>query len=442
MTIYGKQEIIPAGEKIAIAEGEFVISRKALEREKSKLHCNRCGSRFSLREVLLPSGNLYCPQCVLYGRLTDRDQLVSIHREESDERPAKDQISCQWPGRLTNSQQRLADELVKCWADRQNALLWAVTGSGKTEMLFPLLERALNDGRKIALATPRIDVCRELYPRIAAAFTKAELLLRYGGSEDQWRKFDLLVCTTHQLLHFYQAFDLLIVDESDAFPYEGDPLLEFGTLQSLKPEGIRVCLSATPTERLVRTAEQEGWQILRLPQRYHRRPLVLPELVFLEGWRKLAEKPLPQLRFLLICQQLLKESRVLIFCPDISYMLVLEKMLQVKLSGCKITSVSAKDPLREEKILQMRNNHWDILLCTTVLERGVTFANVSVIVLGAEHDVFTKSVLVQIAGRVDRKGNRQNGRVVFCFQEQTSAIRKGIKEIRQMNRLAQEGCDL
>ncbi|MFS0836281.1 hypothetical protein [Paenibacillus sp. 1P03SA] len=40
-------------------------------------------------------------------------------------------------------------------------LIWAVTGAGKTEMIFPLLQYELAHGRKIAIATPRRDVVLE-----------------------------------------------------------------------------------------------------------------------------------------------------------------------------------------------------------------------------------------------------------------------------------------
>ena len=43
-----------------------------------------------------------------------------------------------------------------------------------------------------------------------------EIALLHGESEPYFRT-PLVVATTHQLLKFYHAFDLLIVDEVDAF---------------------------------------------------------------------------------------------------------------------------------------------------------------------------------------------------------------------------------
>lgn len=85
----------------------------------------------------------------------------------------------------------------------------------------------------------------------------------------------------------------------------------------------------------------------------------------------------------------------------------------------------------------MREQQYQILFTTTILERGVTFEKVSVIVMGANHPVYSKSALVQIAGRVDRKGAYNHGRVLFFFNQQTKDIRKACQEIKEMNQLAQ-----
>ncbi|EOH76276.1 competence protein ComFA [Enterococcus sp. DIV0970a] len=101
-----------------------------------------------------------------------------------------------------------------------------------------------------------------------------------------------------------------------------------------------------------------------------------------------------------------------------------------------LTSVSSQDQKRSEKVASARRQIYKVLFTTMILERGVTFENVSVIVLGANHPVFTKSALVQIAGRVDRKGTYTEGEVIFFYDQMTEAIRKALNEIKEMNQLA------
>ncbi|MNU00243.1 hypothetical protein D3C72_2433180 [compost metagenome] len=69
------------------------------------------------------------------------------------------------------------------------------------------------------LATPRKDVVLELAPRLAKAFGGRKVVALYGGSGERWEQGDITLATTHQLMRFYQAFDLVIIDELDAFPY-------------------------------------------------------------------------------------------------------------------------------------------------------------------------------------------------------------------------------
>ncbi|MFK4997169.1 hypothetical protein ACI2OX_04930 [Bacillus sp. N9] len=48
-----------------------------------------------------------------------------------------------------------------------------------------------------------------------------------------------------------------------------------------------------------------------------------------------------------------------------------------------------------------------------MLERGVTFPNIDVAVIGAEDDIFTEAALVQISGRVGRSSEFPNGTITF-----------------------------
>lgn len=118
----------------------------------------------------------------------------------------------------------------------------------------------------------------------------------------------------------------------------------------------------------------------------------------------------------------------------------LEKQLKKQLS-CRMTSASSKDEARSRKVQNMREQQYDVFLTTMILERGVTFERISVIVLGADHPVFSKSSLVQIAGRADRKGGFTNSQVYFFYEEKTPVIAKACKEIKQMNKKGKEQRD-
>ncbi len=81
----------------------------------------------------------------------------------------------------------------------------------------------------------------------------------------------------------------------------------------------------------------------------------------------------------------------------------------------------------------MRAKEIPLLLTTTILERGVTFPNIDVAVVGAEDDIFTESALVQIAGRAGRSKDYPGGVVTFFHYGKTNAMVKARKQILSMN---------
>ena len=157
-----------------------------------------------------------------------------------------------WHGKLSNQQKTASDSLLKAASLPGDHLLWAVTGAGKTEMTFATLQDALIKGKRICFAAPRIDVINELFPRLKAAFATVDIICLHSRSNAKYRYTQFVLCTTHQLMRFYRAFDLIIIDEVDSFPFLGNESLEYAAKNALKAGGTRLFLTATPDEKLQR----------------------------------------------------------------------------------------------------------------------------------------------------------------------------------------------
>lgn len=393
--------------------------------------CNRCGSKV---ECKLPSGKLYCRACIGLGRANEGDLLIRCHRKVAF--PELSDGGMTWRGQLTPLQQQISDKLVINFKQKQNGLVHAVTGAGKTEMLFQLIAECMKKGKRACIATPRIDVVNELFPRFEVAFAEIGIG-KYHGREHQEPNLDqLTICTTHQLLKFYEAFDLLVIDEVDSFPYVGNEQLHFAAKNAVKKDGVRVYLTATPTDDLLAEVKQGKIQILKLNRRFHGGLLPVPR-------EKLFIKPFlnrqGQIHVNLL-SEIIKgvKSRhpLLIFIPRIEQIQVYLAALRKKLANdnVKIAGVHAQDPQRIEKVAAFRQRKYDILLTTTILERGVTFKNVWVIIVAADDPIYTAASLVQIAGRVGRAKDDKNGLVLYCYHRYTKNIRISIKQIKEMNK--------
>lgn len=80
----------------------------------------------------------------------------------------------------------------------------------------------------------------------------------------------------HQLYRYHAVFDLLIMDEVDAFPYRGNAVLKQIAIHACI--GSRLYLTATPDEEMLSDVKQGKLQMVELFQRPHGYPLIVPEV--------------------------------------------------------------------------------------------------------------------------------------------------------------------
>jgi competence protein ComFA len=73
------------------------------------------------------------------------------------------------------------------------------------------------------------------------------------------------------------------------------------------------------------------------------------------------------------------------------------------------------------------------LVTTSVLERGITIKGLQVLIFHADHKLYTKEALVQIAGRVGRKKEDPTGEVIYYISRINSAISASIEDIKNKN---------
>ncbi|MFT8363941.1 MAG: DEAD/DEAH box helicase [Sporolactobacillus sp.] len=407
-----------------------------------KWRCNRCGNedpRAFGRCTLSGCECVYCRHCLsMGGIIRDRGLLVTwTGPAPIDKQPwgASEQL-CTWKGTLSRQQQIAADQLNRALTAGRSFLIWAVTGAGKTELLFPAMAHALLAGKRIALTTPRTDVVKELFPRLRAAFPDVPISALYGGSEERLPAAPLVVATTHQMIHFYHYFDLILIDEVDAFPFHADAMLPFAVARAAKNKTPIAYLTATPPDHLRRAFIKGELDGVLIPGRYHGHPLPLPKMCWIGNWqRAVARNFLPQPFSKWIHEKLSKKIQLFIFVPTLTLTYQLTELLQREGIG-RIAGVHADDPDRHAKVTYFRQGELDILVTTTILERGVTIAGAEVAVFGADDPIFDQRALVQIAGRVGRSAARPGGDVLFFHNGRTLQMIKAVRHIERMNREA------
>ena len=416
-------------QELSYDERQQAKTISSMKKEKGQLSCQRCGSQIQ-EDWHLPVGAFYCRECLIMKRIRSDQELYYFPQERFPE-----QDVLKWSGQLTPFQERVSQGLLQAVDKREATLVHAVTGAGKTEMIYQVVAKVIDQGGAVCLASPRIDVCLELHKRLQNDFA-CEIALLHGNSQPYFRT-PLVIATTHQLLKFYQAFDLLIVDEVDAFPYVDNPVLYHAVNNCVKETGLRIFLTATSTDELDRKVKQGELKRLSLPRRFHGNPLIVPKPVWLSNFDGyLDKKRLPPTLKRYIDKQRKTAYPLLIFASEIRKGEKLKAILEEQFPNENIGFVSSITEDRLEQVQAFRDGELTILISTTILERGVTFPRVDVFVVEANHQLFTKSSLVQIGGRVGRSMDRPTGELIFFHDGLNHSIKKAIKEIKQMNREA------
>ena len=375
-----------------------------------KFKCPICGNE-DLKYVGLRNGKQYCRKCITF-RGQEASGVYEINTNS--------EYSLHY--NLSPEQKSLSEQLVKNFSNGIDSLVHAVCGSGKTEIVLEVIATAIKNNLKVGFAVPRRDVIRELYLRFKSIFINNRVVAVYGD-HTRVLKGDLICLTTHQLFRYPSYFDLLILDEIDAFPYNGNDVLEAFFKKAIK--GHYILLSATPSKEQINEFHMEGKMVLKLNKRFHNHPLPVPSLSIHIGVVCYYYLIQDLRRFLA------QNKPIFVFTPTIDKC---EQVYEVvKLFFKETNYVHSKCADRNERIDKFRKGITKILITTAVLERGVTVKDLQVIIFGADHPLYTSAALIQISGRVGRKKDAPTGEVIFIAKRKTDEMVEAINEIRSAN---------
>ena len=378
--------------------------------------CPICGNT-DIHSIGYLNGKPYCRRCISF-----KGEEV----EHNPSYPKKAPIHLEYE--LSPEQKELSDKLVENYKKGIDSLVFAVCGSGKTEICLQIIKYAINCGDKVAFALPRRDVAIELHNRLKEIFRYNKVICLYGGHTKD-KEGDIVVLTTHQLYRYRQYFSLIILDEIDAFPFKDDPILHSMFYQALC--GHYIMMSATPSKEVISHFNGENKDILRLEIRFHRHPLPVPKII----------KRNKLLQYLYLIRKI-KEFRkhnkpVFVFAPTIELCEKIYKVLSIFIRGGNY--VHSKRNRRSEIIEEFRNKMYSFLVTTSVLERGVTVKDLQVIICQSDNKIYEKGTLIQIAGRVGRKKDAPFGEVIYLCEKVTIDMLDSINEIKKNNEALDNG---
>lgn len=320
---------------------------------------------------------------------------------------------------LNKYQKQSSKQIVAAYKKGSNILVDAVCGAGKTEMLLEVIKIALNQNKIVGFACPRQQLLIELYERIDHYFNHEYIGLVCGKTKKYLRS-NFIFLTTHQLCKYPNYFDLLIIDEIDAFPFCDNYLLEKAALLA----SIQfIYLSATIPTKYLKLVNDNKLVLVKNYYRHHLKAIVKPEIVVKNSFLKIYYL----LKFIKKYQHPL-----IVYVSSIKKGYQLEKLL--KLLFIKVKFVYSKN-INSEVIKRLINGELTLLISTTVLERGITLKQLNVIIFDSEELIFDSDTLLQICGRVGRDSIYYQGKIIFLTKEINEEQKRTLTRIDEYNEM-------
>lgn len=198
------------------------------------------------------------------------------------------------PITLTEEQQAAYDALAPHLAGGKPhaALLYGVTGSGKTLVFLKLIEQCLALGRRALVLVPEISLTPQMILRLKSAFGKRVAVqhsaLNHTERLLQWQMIqdggaDIVVGTRSAVFAPLENIGLIIIDEEQEHTYRSESAPRYSAHEVAKKRAadngaLLLLASATPSVESYEAAMAGRYQLVKLTQRYGGNPLPSVEL--------------------------------------------------------------------------------------------------------------------------------------------------------------------
>ena len=196
---------------------------------------------------------------------------------------------------LTEEQQAAYGALLPHLEDAapHSALLYGVTGSGKTLVFLKLIERCLQLGRKALVLVPEISLTPQMILRLKSQFGRRVAVqhsaLNHTERLLQWQMIqdggaDIVVGTRSAVFSPLENIGLVIIDEEQEHTYRSESAPRYSAHEVARQRAaengaLLLLASATPSTESYFAAQKGRTQLVRLTKRYGGNPLPSVQIV-------------------------------------------------------------------------------------------------------------------------------------------------------------------
>ena len=196
---------------------------------------------------------------------------------------------------LTEEQQAAYNALLPGLEDvaPHSALLYGVTGSGKTLVFLKLIEHCLQMGRRALVLVPEISLTPQMILRLKSQFGKRVAVqhsaLNHTERLLQWQMIqdggaDIVVGTRSAIFSPLENIGLVIIDEEQEHTYRSESAPRYSAHEVARQRAaengaLLLLASATPSTESYYAAQHGRTQLVRLTKRYGGNPLPKVQIV-------------------------------------------------------------------------------------------------------------------------------------------------------------------
>ena len=221
--------------------------------------------------------------------------LIETYEQEQLRSPKREDVPPAGPLTLNAEQQIAFDGLNRQMTQEKPgaALLYGVTGSGKTVAYLRLIDDCLAAGRGAIVLVPEIaltpQLLRQFSARYGARVAVLHSALRISERYETWKRIrsgdaDVVLGTRSAVFAPVRDLGLLIVDEEQEHTYQSENApryhaREVAIYRGAQEHALTVLGSATPTVESMYRAVTGAFGLCRMTERYNGRPLPPVEIV-------------------------------------------------------------------------------------------------------------------------------------------------------------------
>lgn len=264
--------------------------------------------RYAVIEILAALGEASSKElCYFTGasaatlRSLQKSGLIELSKREVLRRVAVEPVEPAAPVVLNEEQEAAFQGLNGlCLSGRtQAALLFGVTGSGKTQVYIRLIEEALRRGRSAMVLVPEIALTPQLLHLFTSHFGDAIAVmhssLRAGERYDEWKRLRagearVVIGTRSAVFAPLSDLGLIILDEEQEYTYKSENVpryhaREVAKFRCARSGALLLLGSATPSVESMYLAKSGVYHLFTLERRYNER--ALPRVLIADMKREL-----------------------------------------------------------------------------------------------------------------------------------------------------------